>query len=536
MLLLNTATAILEALTQGNDMSARYSRRSCMKSVVAGGAALGFGDLRAFLSLSPATAAEADVAPELIRFTPDIEPTVRLIEETPREKAIEVIIDQLRRGLPYRQFLAALFLAGIRLMDRVGPGMRHSVLITHAAHQLSLDARTEERLLPLFWALNDFHGEFSNSKHRRDGNVRFLSNPVAGPLPAGNKAEQEFRNAMDKWDVEGADRALVGLIRSRGPRQVMETLWPYGVRDWRRIGHKAISISSTWRCLQTIGWQHAEPALRYAVWDLLVEGKDINVGGYRFDDQCYPPNRGRVSGAVGSLPEDWAGTRTDHGCTLELVALMRDGQTDDACRLTLTHLSERKTQAAGVWDAVHLVTGEFMMRRPNFVFLHSVTTANALHYAFRESVQTETRLLILLQAVGWMCQYRNDSSNKQRPMKDAKITEIEPIDIPTQPEAAVEEILAAVSVNNGLAAQKAYRFAQTYPEPDVFMQAARRLIFMKSTEAHDYKYPAAIFEDYSLVDAKWRPHMLGATVYYLRGSSLPDSPVMQQARDAIRNL
>src|SRR5437762_2149719 len=56
----------------------------------------------------------AEPPPEKVRFGPDLEPIVRLMEETPRENCVRVFVEELRRGLPYRRFLAASLLAGIR--------------------------------------------------------------------------------------------------------------------------------------------------------------------------------------------------------------------------------------------------------------------------------------------------------------------------------------------------------------------------------------------------------------------------------------
>jgi hypothetical protein len=64
----------------------------------------------------------------------------------------------------------------------------------------------------------------------------------------------------------------------------------------------------------------------------------------------------------------------------------------------------------------------------------------------------------------------------------------------------------------------------------------RRPTFAKADEPHYYKFPAALFEDYRLVSPAWRPHVLAATVYYLKGPSDPDSPVMRRAREAVRAL
>jgi hypothetical protein len=65
---------------------------------------------------------------------------------------------------------------------------------------------------------------------------------------------------------------------------------------------------------------------------------------------------------------------------------------------------------------------------------------------------------------------------------------------------------------------------------------ARRMVFAKGTDPHDYKYTAAIFEDYRRVSPAWRPHMLATAVYNLPGSSRPDSPLMQRAGEAVRSL
>src|SRR5262245_42660172 len=60
------------------------------------------------------TALAAEPPPEKVRFGKDLEPVVRLIEETPREKCVAVFVNELRRGLSYRRFLAAAFFAGVR--------------------------------------------------------------------------------------------------------------------------------------------------------------------------------------------------------------------------------------------------------------------------------------------------------------------------------------------------------------------------------------------------------------------------------------
>jgi len=65
--------------------------------------------------LGRVTAAEAALDPKMVRLHPEIEPLVRLLEQTPRERVLEEVASRIQRGLTYREVLAALFLAGFAI-------------------------------------------------------------------------------------------------------------------------------------------------------------------------------------------------------------------------------------------------------------------------------------------------------------------------------------------------------------------------------------------------------------------------------------
>ena len=100
---------------------------------------------------------------------------------------MEVMVEQLRAGLPYRNFLAALFLAGVR-----NPAVSHTPFSIHAVHQLSLDAPIAERLLPTFWALANF--KYWENYHAK---ADYRMPALTGNLPSVEKAPDEFRLAME---------------------------------------------------------------------------------------------------------------------------------------------------------------------------------------------------------------------------------------------------------------------------------------------------------------------------------------------------
>jgi hypothetical protein len=69
------------------------------------------------------------------------------------------------------------------------------------------------------------------------------------------------------------------------------------------------------------------------------------------------------------------------------------------------------------------------------------------------------------------------------------------------------------------------------------MQVARGWLCAKATvEAHEYKLPAALFEDYEMVSPAWRPRLLAASAHWLHGPQSPDSRLLQQAREALRRI
>ncbi len=116
---------------------------------------LGLAGLGAMEGLARVTPTRADMAvgPDAVRFRPEIEPVVRWIEETPRDRVFEVALAELKKGLSYRDLLSGLFLAGIRNIKPRPVGFKfHAVMVINSAHLLGQASAVDERLLPLFWA------------------------------------------------------------------------------------------------------------------------------------------------------------------------------------------------------------------------------------------------------------------------------------------------------------------------------------------------------------------------------------------------
>src|SRR5262245_39317304 len=356
-------------------------------SVVAGTSAWA-----ALQSLVPAKASEVAISPDVVQFNAEMEPVVRWIEETPRDRVLQVASEKLKAGLPFRQLLGGLFLAGIRNIKPRPVGFKfHAVMVINSAYQLALDAPEHDRLLPFFWALDNFKS--SQAQDEKEGDW-VLAPVTESAVPGPDRARKMFAEAMDRWDDEAADAAVSGLCRSAGAGEIAETLWRYGARDWQNIGHKIIFTAQSFRTLDAIGWQHAEPVLRSLVYGILNGGATDSAAPY-----------GANQSLVSQVRADWAAGKPDSTATVAMLETLRQATPGDAAKAAVDQLN-RGAAASSIWDSVMLAAGELLMRQPGIVALHAVTASNSMHYAFRSAAQDSIRLLTLLQACSWIALFR----------------------------------------------------------------------------------------------------------------------------------
>src|SRR5262249_522821 len=351
--------------------------------------------------VSPLVLSRADstVTPDAVRFRPEMEPLVALIEKTPRERCAEMAVEQLKRGVSYRQFLSALFLAGVRNVNPRPPGFAmHCVFVVDGAHLIGMEAGPESGMVPLFYVLDDFKA--SQDRDARQASGDYTMREMKGAVPTSERSFAEFTAAMDGWDMERAERAAVSLARFHSSAAVFEQMWQYGARDYRNIGHKAIYVANACRTLHTIGWQHSEPVLRSLVLALLDFAREQKVNGYALDDQCYPGNVRRMRDGAAALSAAAQDRSTEAESAKALVKAIRDASPDEACEWAAERMRKGKLSAGAAWDGIHLSAAELRMRArggSSLASLHCVTSVNALHYAFLSAQDARTRAILLLQ-------------------------------------------------------------------------------------------------------------------------------------------
>ena len=477
-----------------------------------------------FLSnLRPVSASESRLDPKLVSLDAGIEPLVKLLEESSREKVLEVVGSRIKAGLNYQELLAALFLAGVRnVQPRPTVGFKfHAVLMVNSAHLASQAAPDCERWLPILWAVDRFKDGQAATKKESGWRMKPVDEMK---LPPARKARERFIEAMDNWDEDAADTATAVLARTAGANDLFDLYVKYGCRDFRDIGHKAIYVANAFRTLQAIGWHHAEPVLRSLTYALLQHEGDNPA---KRDGAPDRPGR-RNAELVRKIRPEWCEGKTDSATVSEVLAVIRQGSDADAANKVVSLLGSVSPQS--VWDGLFLSAAELLMRQPAIVSLHSLTTLNALRYSYDTVANDETRRLLMLQGASFLTLFRN-AMVARGTVGDEKIDEqiAERPDDPIVPK--MESIFSTLSKDKLAAAQGAFLFLKSYPEAGKdLINHARRLVFLKGTDSHDYKFSAAVMEDYSHLSAGVRDQFLAASLYWLKGSESPDAPLVKRIK------
>ena len=229
------------------------------------------------------------------------------------------------------------------------------------------------------------------------------------------------------------------------------------------------------------------------------------------------------------MGQGWMSGKVDQGATREMLDVLRVGSNNDACDKAV-ELIGRGVSPQSIWDSLFVSVGELLMRQPNIVMVHSVDSTNALRYNFQATSDEGTKKLLLLQKCAFVPMFRAMMRGK---VADLRIDDVKPLAL-GNPSGAIQEILSDVSTNRMNAAKKIRQYLNDGGKVQDLMNAARRLIFLKGQNAHDYKFSAAVLEDYFNVSPAWRDHFLATSVFNLKGSGDRDNPLVERTRAALK--
>jgi hypothetical protein len=237
-------------------MHAAKTRREFLADVGRGMlvATLGSGMARE-LSLAPAF---ADDLPDALDFGP-LEPLVQFMQETPVNKLLPALADQLKAGADLRQLVAAAALANARTFggeDYVG---FHTMMALAPSLHMAREFPDALQPLPVFKVLY----RNTNRIQEKGGRKAEVLHPVKpAVLAQGQSGAEAVREAVHRQDAAEAERRFAALCQS-GASDALNGLL-YTVQDDTEV-HRVVLPYRAWDLLELIGQDHAQTLLRQSV-------------------------------------------------------------------------------------------------------------------------------------------------------------------------------------------------------------------------------------------------------------------------------
>ncbi len=458
----------------------------------------------------------------------DLDEMAGWLIETPRDRLLEQIVDRIRTGLSYELLASAITQAAARSVQPYpSVGFKyHTVMVMQSVYRASARLPDVDRWLPLLWAADHFKS--SQATELRQSGWRMSKLKQGSPL-SQEKAQKFLLSALDEWDREAADAAVVSYADVASSNEVFDLMFRYAARDFRDIGHKAIAVCNAHRMLQTMGWTNNESMLRSLVAALQNhDGQPNPALSPGIADRAWHHNLDRVD----ELPDHWEIGKADPAAMRDLLEVLRHGSDIDASD-RVVELLHRGVAPKSLWEAILVMAGELMLRNSGIFSVHANTTVHAMHYAFRNTANLQTRALVLLQCASFMPGFRDLLPNRQRNIDVDRLQALPLDDANADP---LDEIFANVSNDRMLATRKTLGYLQSAGDVGELMARARHFVVYNNTGAHDYKFTEALFENAVFIRPPLQAVYLASGTLYYNGSKDRQNSVIEQVLPLLRGM
>ncbi|MEM7248458.1 MAG: hypothetical protein AAF533_24205 [Acidobacteriota bacterium] len=449
--------------------------------------------------------------------TPDLSRLAQAITVASREDAFDVGARALARGATPEQLLGAVFLAGVReVRPRHVGGKLHCVMMVESACQLNETATPQQARLAALWNLDDFKS--SQARDRREGDWSLPPRPDV-TFASETVARRELHAAMQAWDDDRADRAIVGLLPFHDRASLFEILWPYCARSIVSLGHKIILGAHVERTLARIGWQHAEPALRNLVHGLL------HVDGGGRADATWEPARELAA----ALPTRKSQGRASVEESARWLPTLRTATSREVQELVAAGLADGLAESTA-WDSLRLFAAEVCWRRPILLPVHALTEVNAFAHAASRTASLTRRRELLLQVAGWMPLIRDALVERSRLRLTGPGIETlgEAID-PAAPEPAGD-----VDTLRRDPARLRRWLERDDTSAGRLAAELRDQLTRKARQSHQFKLAAALWEESRRIAPRWRSRLLAGSLGYLPESTENETETLRRSVAALR--
>jgi len=448
---------------------------------------------------------------------------LKMLEDSPRERIPGELARMSHAGLRYEDLLAALVLAATRnVQPYPDVGFKyHSVMMLRSVQSTQQHLPPAEMWLPIIWAVDYFK---DSQAQEQASSGWHMSKRASAPGANPEAARRSLVAALDRWDREAADAAIVDYARSAHPADIFPLLFSYGARDLREIGHKAITVSNAHSLMTLFGGSAAsEPILRSTVAALVnSEGEPDPASHDLAPDRPWRRNRERLH----QIPRSWKEGHDDPGARGELRSALYSVSVEQSGSIVIEMLRQGLS-AEAIWQVLFDTAAEFLMHQPGIVPLHAQTTANALHYAYRVCDSEQTQQLLLLQCAAFTAMFRGMTHAME---KDINLRKLEPLPPERKDVDPLDEIFSDLSRGRRMdAARKSLGYLRTGGDANNLIATARRHLVYGAEEAHDYKFAEAVFDTYAqFPDPTWGASFLSAGMAYFKAPGQHPVPIVAE--------
>jgi hypothetical protein len=206
------------------------------------------------LGLAPAAAAAE--APESLRFG-SLEPLVGLMQDTPIERLMPVLVDRIRSGTELKQLVAAATLANARTFggeDYIG---FHTMMALSPAFHMAQEMPKGREALPILKVLY----RNTNRIHATGGRSAEVLHPVS-PTAEDKPTPETIREAVRRKDMARAEALFAKSAMGKASDAFNDLLLT--VQDQPEV-HRVVLPYRAYDLLDVIGAEHAHTMLRQSI-------------------------------------------------------------------------------------------------------------------------------------------------------------------------------------------------------------------------------------------------------------------------------
>ncbi len=284
-----------------------------------------------------------------------IEPLVALMQETPLDQLLPVLVKELAEGTDLRTLVAAGALANARTFGGQDYTGYHSLMALAPAYEMARELPESQRPLPVLKVLYRNSSRIQEHGGRENEVLRLVE---AAALPHEIANGEVLREATRRADMDAAERTFAALAKGPSGEAFNHLLW--AVQDEVDV-HRVVLAWRAWALLDLTGKEQAHTLLRQSVRYCVQSERS------RIDNQRPEPGVRTVLPRLldqHRLLERPPGDRKPDDAWVErLSETIYGGSREQAAEAVAAALAEGMTQDA-VGESISLASNQLVLRDP----------------------------------------------------------------------------------------------------------------------------------------------------------------------------